>query len=142
MKTRRREELTFVQMRRNVRRQVKLSFKHYELRVKAEIFVPKTEPFESLLPLIKIKYLKKYFIREEILYELKKIKSCKDADLLVEVFSVYGSETYLGEYKRYLGELQYFMSGIDNYEQTTCNLKKSLSYFQQPGKSDFIPEGL
>lgn len=140
--SRHKEEYTYVKMRRNVRKKVSLKFKHYELRVKAEITSSEQKPFTSILPLIKIKYLKRYFIREEILFELRKIKGCKDADLMIEVFAVYGVETAIGEYKRYLGELDFFMSGVDTYEQTTYRYKKSLAYFQQPEKSSFIPEGL
>ena len=136
------EESTYVKMRRNVRKKVSLGFKHYELRVQAEITVPGQDPYESILPTIKITYLKRQFVRDEILFELKKIKGCRDADLLIEVFAVYGTETYIGEYKRYLGELDFFMSGVDDYEQTTYRYKKSLAYFQQPEKSSFIPERL
>jgi len=136
------EEYTYVKMRRNVRKTVLLKFKHYELRVKADIVIANQKPFESILPLIKIKNLRRYFIKEEILFELKKIKGCKEADLMIEVFAVYGVETSIGEYKRYLGELDFFMSGVDTYEQATYSYKKSFAYFQQPEKSSFIPERL
>jgi len=140
MTQRPREELSYIKMRRNVRKSVVLKFKHYEIRVKAIINPGIFESFESILPLIKLKKLKRYFIREEILYELKKIKGVENADLLIEVFGVYGTERSIGEYKRYLGELNFFMSGVDHYEQTTYRYKGSKVYFQQPDKHSFISE--
>jgi len=135
------EEAIYGKMRRNVSRTVSLKFKHYELRTKALIETSK-EQFEVILPSIKLKSLKRWFIREELIFEVKKIKNAVNADLQVEVFSVYGTETYIGEYSRYLGELEIFVAGIDKYEQTSYRFKKALTYFQQPEKSDFIPERL
>lgn len=137
---RQREELTYVRMRRNVRKKVSLPFKHYELRVKAMVECEGQTPFESIMPLIKIKYLKRLFVKDEIQYDLQKIKGIQNADLEIEVFAVYGTETYIGEYKRYLGELNFYMSSISNNEKTIYRYKDSLAYFQQPEKSDFIPE--
>lgn len=137
---RHREELTYVRMRRNVRKRVTLPFKHYELRVKAFVECEGQAPFESIMPLIKIKYLKRLFIKEEIQFDLQKIKGIQNADLEIEVFAVYGTDTYIGEYKRYLGELHFYMSGISKNEETIYRYKNSLAYFQQSEKSDFIPE--
>ena len=136
------EETVLVRMRRNIRKSVILKFKNYELRVKAQVVTTDNSHFESILPLIKIRFLKRYFIREEILFELKRIKGIRDADLLIEVFGVYGTENYIGEYKRYLGEMNFFMAGINQDDKATYTHKKSLAYFQQPEKSNFIPEGL
>ena len=138
------EEGTYVKMRRNVRKKITLSFQHYEIRVRAYCITKQNRDtrFESILNTIKISVLKRMFIRDEILFELKKIKDIIEADLEIDVYAVYGTETYHGEYKRYLGELQFFMSGIDNYEQTTYRHKNSSAYFQHPEKSKFIPERL
>ncbi len=136
------ERRTYVQMRRNVRKSVALKFKHFEVRVRAIITTKGKREFESVLPLIKIKYLKRLFIRDEILYELRKVSGIVSADLDIEIFSVYGTATYIGEYKRYLGELDFFMSSIDDNEKTTYSYKDSVPYFKQPGKSDFIEEGV
>ena len=135
------EESTYVKMRRNVRKSVNLKFKHYELRVKGEIETS-TNKFESILEPIKMTYLKRWFIREEIIFELQKIKGVINADLLIEVFAVYGTDTSIGEYDRYLGELEFFVSGLDRYDKITYRHKNSLAYFQQPEKSDFIPKRL
>jgi len=137
------EEYTYVRMRRNVRKTVSLNFKHYELRVKALVSVnSRGEQFEAILPLIKISTLKRWFIRDEILYELRKINGIVNADLEIEVFAVYGTERYLGEYKRYLGELFFVMRNINEYDKTEYRYQNSKAYFQQPDKSEFIPERL
>jgi hypothetical protein len=135
-----REETTMIRMRRNVRKKVTLAYKHYELRVKAQVQAKGQDEFEAILPLIKIKYLKRQFIHDEIFFELLKIKDIINAALLIEVYSVYGTAGYIGEYKRYLGEMNFYVSGLDNYEQAIYRYKNSLAYFQQPDKSSFIPE--
>ncbi len=137
---RHKEERVYSQMRRNVKKSVSLRFKHYELRVKAIVEANGQEPYDSILPIIKMKFLKRMFIRDEILYELRQYKGLTSADLTIEVFAVYGTETYIGEYKRYLGELFFFMSNIDKHDQTTYRYKTGVPYFQDPNKSNFIPE--
>ena len=81
------EETTYVKMRRNVRKKVVLSFKHYELRVKGDIETA-TNNFEHILKPIKLTYLKRWFVREEIVFELQKIKGVRNADLLIEVYAI------------------------------------------------------
>ena len=129
-------------MRRNVRKSVSLKFRHFEVRVNSVITTKNGAPFERVLPLIKIKYLKRYFIRDEILFELRKVNDIVSAELDIEIFSVYGANSYAGEYKRYLGELDFFMSSIDDNEKTTYHYRDSKPYFKQPDKHDFIEERL
>lgn len=138
----RHEEATFARMRRNVRKNVMLRFKHYSLRVEASLTFTNGQTAKTVLPVIKLGYLKRWFIRDEVLVELQKIKKVNDADLHIEVFAVYGTERAIGEYERYLGELFIFMSNIQDYEHTEYRHKASKAYFEQPEKSDFIPERL
>ncbi len=136
------ERKVYVRMRRNVRKSVVLKFKHFEIRVRAIITTKNQAPFEKVLPLIKIKYLKRLFIRNEILFELRKVVGVIEADLDIEVFAVYGTQSYIGEYKRYLGELDFFMSSIDDNDKTTYSYRDGIPYYLQPDKSSFIEEGL
>jgi hypothetical protein len=135
------EDLTYGRMRRNVRKNVILPFKFYELRIEATLLVDyQPEKFSAILPLIKLSYLKRWFVREEILFELRKISGVVDADLHIEVFAVYGTERAIGEYKRYLGELFFYMSNVNENEHTQYQYRKSELYFKQPDKSNFIEE--
>ncbi len=143
MSQRPKEEMTYSIMRRNVRKQVVLPFKFYRLRVEATLSIStQLTPLKTILPPIQLSYLKRWFIREEILTELRKIKNIKDADLHIEVFAVYGTSKAIGEYERYLGELFFFMSDIHAYDKTEYRYKASKAYYEQPEKSDFIAKRL
>lgn len=137
-----REDYTYSKMRRNVRATVQLPFKNYEIRAKALITVDyKKEPFEVILPLIKLRRLKRWYLRNEVIFELKQIKGVVSADTMLEVFGVYGTQRAPGEYKRYLGELFFFVSNLNN-DDTEYRYKDSKVYWQQPEKSSFIEERL
>lgn len=137
-----REDALYSRMRKNVTKQVRLDFSHYEIRVEADVKVNyQLDSYKTILPTIKISYLKRCFIRDEVLLEIRKIKGIIEADVHLEVFAVYNIERAIGDYKRYLGELFMFMSNIP-YDNTKSSYKASKAYFEQPEKSDFIPEGI
>lgn len=143
MSQRPKEELTYSMMRRNVRKQVVLPFKFYRLLIEATVTVSsQLTPYKTTLVPIQLSYLKRWFIRDAVLGELRKIKNIKDADLHIEVFAVYGTSKAIGEYERYLGELFFFMSDIHAYDKTEYRYKASKAYYEQPEKSDFIAKRL
>lgn len=134
-----REDVIYAVMRRNVRKQVVLPFKFYQLRVEATLtLTTQRTSVKTVLPTIQLSALKRGYIRDEILIELQKIKNVKDADLHIEVFAVYGTSNSIGEYERYLGELFFLMSEPHAYEKTKYHYKASQTYYDDPTKSDFI----
>ena len=136
------EEKVYAHMRRNVRKSVTLKLKHFEVRVRAVIKTQGRDPFESILPLIKISSIKKNLIRDEILFEVKRIPKIIDADMEIEVFAIYGASTADGEYKRYLGEMHFYLSKRDTDDKTTYKYKGAQPYYKHREKHSFIPEGL
>lgn len=138
-----RDELVFSRMRRNVRKTVQLKFRYYELRIKAKIILGKEDiPYDVILPMIRLTYLRKVYVKRELYAELLKINGITGAEAMIEVFAVYGTKRALGEYKRYLGEFLYFISNLQSNEQTLCQHQHSAAYYEQPDKHNFIPERL
>lgn len=130
-----------VQMRRNVRKQIHLKYSHYEIRTEANVLITtRRDRFDIILPIIKISYLRKEFIQQELDYELEKIANLKAAALRLEVFAVYTNAVSPEEYKRYLGELTFELADFKNYEAGRYSIKTAEAYYKQSKKSTFIPE--
>lgn len=132
---------TLVKMRRNVGKHVTLEYSHYEIRTIANVQIStRRDSFEVILPIIKIGYLRKEFIQQELDYELAKIENLKSADLRLEIFAVYSMARYHEEYKRYLGEFTFRLADFSNYASGRYGIKTAKAYYEQPEKSSFITE--
>lgn len=133
------EERTLLRMRQNVRKSVRLTFKCYEVRIKAQMKT-KTNSFEIIPPAFQLVYLRRDYIRDEIRHEVKKVVGAIEADCMIEIFAVYHQDTSIGEYHRYLGELDFVFYGLDVYDKAPAKYKNALAYFEQPEKRKFIPK--
>lgn len=135
----RREARKLTLMRHNVRRSVSLDFRCYELRVQANLR-SKQQMFEMVLPTIRLRYLTHNFIGDEIKLELSRLDGIISADCVIEVFAVYQGEASLGEYHRYLGELDFFFDSLESYDTIRSHYKNAYTYAEQPEKRNFIPK--